>query len=248
MTQLNQVLAIEKGIKTRATTEKTNMHRVTQKASLMNGHTKRFQPKEEGGETFPPENQIVQVNYRDVFDQLQTHMVEFINITGTKDWTNCEAKADLKVEGKVIATGVPATHLLFLETQLNDMHTFVSKMAELDPGEEWSWDANSGFHRTREQQQHRTKKMQKPLVLHPPTKEHPAQTTMVTEDVIIGYWNTVKISGAIPKSEKRKLLARVEQLRNAVKMAREEANRAEAQHQHHGAAVMNFIFDGVFSS
>ena len=51
--QLNQIIAIEKGIKTRVYGEFTALHKATQKADLMNGFKKTFDPKEEGGETFP---------------------------------------------------------------------------------------------------------------------------------------------------------------------------------------------------
>lgn len=241
-TQQNQILAIEKGIKTRTMAELTEFHKITQKSSLMNGQSRKFHATHEDGEHFPDENQHVQYNYRDVFNQLQKSMVGYINITGTKDWTNCEAKADVKINGDIIIPQVPATHLLFLEKQLKDLETFVLKIAQLDPGEEWSWDASEGYHRTGTLKQNRTKKVQEGLVLHPPTKEHPAQTQMVTKDVTIGYWHTVKYSGAIERSEKKNILARIEIFSNAVKMAREEANRAEAKQQHHGKAVMDFVF------
>ena len=241
-TRLNQILAIEKGIKTRVYRETTDLWKAAQKPDLVNGFRKKFEAKEEGGETFPEESKVVQFAFGEVFKAVQAGMEELVNITGTKDWANCEARADVVIDGKTLLTNSPATHLLFLEKQLQDMHTFVSKMTILDPGEEWTWDASSGYHRTGEISQHRTKKLQKPLVLHPPTKEHPAQTQMITEDVTIGYWRTVKTSGALPRSEQKTLLARIEKLKHAVVTAREEANNTEVRNQHHGKAVMDFIF------
>jgi hypothetical protein len=120
-------------------------------------------------------------------------------------------------------------------------------MAELTLADEWNWDANSGYHKTNETKQHRSKKVQKPLVLQPPTKEHPAQTMMITDDVIVGYWHTVKISGAIKRTDKKALLSRIEMLSNAVKQAREQANSTKIESQHHGKAVMDFLFNDFFT-
>ncbi len=184
----------------------------------------------------------MQFSHRDVFEAIRPGLADLINIVATKDFTNCGARANVEVDGQILIKDCPTTHLLFLEKQLQDIHTFVVKMAELDPGEEWSWDTNSGYHKTGQIKQHRTKKMQKGLVLSQATKEHPAQTQMVTEDVIIGYWNTVKISGAVKRTEKRKLIKRIEKLANAVKMARQAANTTEVKNQHHGKVVMDFIF------
>lgn len=244
-TKLNQILAIEKGIKTRVYRETTDLYKATQKPDLVNGFRKRFEPNEEGGETYPPESKVIQFTFQDVFKTVQAGMEELIDITGTKDWANTQARADVIVDNKVLIANVPATHLLFLEKQLQDMHTFVDKMVTLDPAEEWTWNAESGYHRTGEVSTHRTKKVQKGLQLSPPTKEHPAQTQMITVDEIIGFWKTVKISGALPRATKKKLLARIEKLKHAVVTAREEANNTEVQHQHHGKAVMDFIFAGV---
>ena len=43
----------------------------------------------------------------------------------------------------------------------------------------------------------------------------------------VGHWRNVKLSGAIPVTEKQALVARVEKLLRAIKEAREEANAFE---------------------
>ena len=62
------------------------------------------------------------------------------DITATKDWANCTARANVVLDGKPLLEDVPATYVLFLEKQLSDLHTFVGKMSELDPGSDWSVD------------------------------------------------------------------------------------------------------------
>lgn len=244
--RLNQVLAIEKGVKTRFHSEVSEYHKKTQKPELMNGFTKTFRSKEEGGDTFPPENKVIQHTYVEVFKDVTKSLGELIDVTATKDWTNCVAKADVKLDGEVLLEKVPATHLLFLESKLQDLHTFVSKMVELDPADEWIWDPSNGYNRTKPIAQHRTAKVQKAIELVAPTKEHPGQAQLITQDVVIGYWDTVKLSGALPRTLKASLLQKLEKLMNAVKIAREEANVTEVISVKHGEKLMNFLFEGVF--
>ena len=49
MPKLNQILAIEKGIKTRVYADFTELHQATQKPALMNGFHKAYQPRDEDG-------------------------------------------------------------------------------------------------------------------------------------------------------------------------------------------------------
>ena len=88
----------------------------------------------------------------------------------------------------------------------------------------------------------KTKKVMKNHVKAEATKEHPAQVETYTEDVIVGYWTTVKFSSAIPAKEKNEMLERVRKLQEAVKCAREEANGMEVESRKIGAAVLNHVF------
>jgi hypothetical protein len=240
--KLNQILAIEKGIKTRVYAEFSELHQATQKAALMNGFHKSYQPRDEEGETYPPESQKVQHNANEVLERVGVSLAELFDITATKDWTNCNARADVVVDGRPLVKDVPATYLLFLEKQLTDLHTFVSKMAELDPGSDWSVDPGTGLYKTEQTLTQRTKKVQRPITLYEATKEHPAQTQLITEDVVAGTWMTIKYSGAIPAPRKKQLLGRIEKLSNAVKFAREQANAAEATDKKLGKEVFDFLF------
>lgn len=242
MAKLNQILAIEKGIKTRVYAEFTDLHNATQKPALMNGFHKSYQPRDEEGETYPAESQKVQHSANEVLDRVAVSLAELFDITATKDWANCTARADVVVDGRSLLKDVPATYLLFLEKQLSDLHTFVGKMSELDPGSDWSVDPGTGLYKTDATQTQRTKKVQRPITLYEATKEHPAQTQLITEDVVAGTWVTTKFSGAIPAPRKKQLLARIEKLSNAVKFAREQANAAEAADKKLGKEVFDFLF------
>jgi hypothetical protein len=242
MPKLNQILAIEKGLKTRVYSEFTELQNATQKPPLMNGFTKSYQPRDVDGETYPPESQKVQYEHQAVLDRVAGLLTELFDITATKDWANCSAKADVVIDGRVLIAGVPATYLLFLEKQLHDLSTFVQKMVELDPGSDWIADPTSGLVKTEPTAAQRTKKVQRAIVLYDATEHHPAQTQLITEDHVVGQWVTIKFSGAVPAPRKKQLLARIEKLSNAVKFAREQANGDETKDKATGRVIFDYLF------
>lgn len=246
MAKLNQIIAVEKGIKARSYAELTELNKAVQKPDLFNGFIKTYQKKDEDGEDIPSEKKRVQYVATEVLRSVERAIGELMDTTARKDWTNCVASADVVVNGAVIVAGAPVSFLLFLEKQLTDMRTFVDNLPVLDPAESWSKDENSGLYRTDAINTHRTKKVQKPIVLYPATPEHPAQTQIITEDVIVGFWGQIKQSGAMPKPARQALLERVDVLLRAVKEAREAANiHDEAAAPSVGAAVFGYLFDGI---
>ena len=80
-------------------------------------------------------------------------------------------------------------------------------------------------------------------MLYDATEHHPAQTQLISEDVVVGTWTTVKQSGAMPAPMKKRVLKRIETLANAVKFAREQANSIEADDQKVGKEVFDYLFD-----
>lgn len=242
MAKLNQIIAIEKGIKSRVYSELTELNKTVQKADLFNGFSKTYQKKEEEGETLPSENKRVQYTTTDILRNSQRILTELLDITARKDYTNCEAKATVKIDDKIIIKDAPVSFLLFVEKQLTDMRTLIGNLPVLDNADNWSKDTNSGLYKTDIVSTHRTKKTVKPIVLYPATAEHPAQTQLVQEDIIAGYWNQIKQSGAMPLPQKQEFLERVEKLLQAVKQSREEANGFdEVQTPEIGELLFNYI-------
>jgi len=227
MAKLNQIIAIEKGIKSHTYSHLTEANKAIQKGELFVGFDKTYRSVDEDGEQLPTERKHVTFTVQKILKSTSQTMTELYDVTARKDWTNCHAKADVLIDGKPILKGVPVTYLLFLEKQLTDMRTFVGNLPVLDPTEVWSPDPNSGLFRTDATETHRTKKIQKPIVLYPATEQHPAQTQMITEDILAGFWKQVKHSGAMPKPDKESLQERVEKLLQAVKQAREAANSCD---------------------
>lgn len=241
-TRLNQVIAVEKAAKGRILGEITRMHQQLSKPGLLGGFAKTYQKRDEEGDDYPPERQRVQVVAAELLRQAGRLLGELVDLTAQKDWANTRARADVIVEGEVLLEQVPATFLLFLEKQLTDLRTFVAAIPALDPAEEWTLDPATDLWRTEPTQTTRTKKVQRPIVLYPATEEHPAQTQLISEDVVVGTWVTTKTSGALPEPRKQQLLERIEMLSRAVKHARETANGVEAPEQALGGKLFEYLF------
>jgi hypothetical protein len=242
MPKLNQIIAIQNGKKSQAKETLTQAYHQLQKPDLLAGISRTYKPKEETGEPQPPESKLVQVKVRELVNKVTQDLIEMFDVVATQDWANCQAKADVKVDGQVLLSGVPVTHLLFLEKQLVDLQTFIEKLAVLDPGERWEFNSAQDCFASEPFQTTRTKKVPKSHVKYEATKEHPAQVEMYFEDVTAGTWTTVKYSGAIPATERNQMLDRVRKLSDAVKQAREEANSQEVEKKKVGEAVLNFVF------
>lgn len=243
MPKLSQILAAEKSQKSLAYAEITKAHKAHQKPTLFEGFFKTYAPIDEDGDPLPPEVKRVQQRFAEAFRVYRKHIGKTIDNTGTKDYTNCRARADVVVDGEVIIPQAPVPFLLYMEKQLNDLRKFVDTIPTLDPSEQWTWDEHQSLFKSQPTQNRRTKKVEKPVVLYDATEHHPAQCQMVTEDVPVGTWTTVRMSGAIPLPNQEALIERIDRLTEAVKYAREEANAIEADEQDLAGRVFGWIFD-----
>jgi len=240
--RLNQIIAVEKGVKGKSFADLTEAHQNLQKTAPLAGISRSYQPKDEDGEQLPSESTRVQIKGDEVLRQVAATLTRLFDVTATKDWTNCVARADVVVDGQTIVADVPVSYLLFLEKQLVDLHTFVKKLPVLDAAESWVRDDSTDSWRTEPVRTFRTKKVPRNHVKAEATEKHPAQVEVYYEDVAVGYWTTVKFSGALAAKQVNEILERLLRLQTAVKFAREEANNVEAIDQKVGAAFFGYLF------
>lgn len=227
MAKLNQIIAIEKGVKSQSFSKISQLNKDIQKKDEFNGFVKTYNKKDENGEDLPSEKKRVTQNVDSVLTELERSLTDLLAVTARKDYTNCVAKADVVVDGQTVVAGAPVSYLLFLEKVFTDVRTFINNLPVLDENEVWKMDAESKLYKSEPISTHRTKKIQKAIVLYDATDKHPAQTQLITEDVIAGYWNQVKMSGAISKRSKDGHLEKVDTLLRAIKEAREAANNID---------------------
>jgi len=242
MPKLNQIIALEKGVKSRSYGSLTENHQKLQKPALLTGISRTYRPRDDEGERYPPESTRVQVRAEEVVQRSAAILGELFDVVATKDWANCAARADVVVDGKPLLVQVPVTYLLFLEKQLVDLHTFVTKLPVLDPAETWHFDSTQDCWASDPAETSKTKKVPRNHVKAEATEKHPAQVEVYHEDIVVGFWKTVKFSGAVPAARVRELTERVEKLQKAVKMAREEANSGPAERQQTSDKVFGYLF------
>jgi hypothetical protein len=244
MAKQGQILALEKTARGFAESTITKSHHVMQKDVLLNGISRTYQPKSDDGDQLPSERTLVQVRVHEEIEKVSAALARAFDLTATKELTNTVVKADVVVDGTVLLRDVPGTVLLALERELVNIDTFVSKLPTLDMAEEWQYDETKNAYATPPTQTVKNKKVLKSVVLYEATKEHPAQVREFTEDVMVGTWTQIKYSGALPAKEVADMKSRVRALRDAVQVARQLANTAEAKDLKVGSTLLDYVFAG----
>lgn len=247
--KLCQVIALTDGKKSRSQKTLTEIHHKLQKETLLEGISRTYRSIDDEGEPLPPESKRIQVRVRDELRRVSDTIVDLFDSVATQDIANTQARASVVVDGVTIVPDVPVTFLLFLEKQLADVHTLVSALPTLDPAEDWEYSDTAGCYASAPRETLRTKKVLRNHVLAEATKEHPAQVSAYNEDVTVGFWKTIKFSGAIPEEEKSAMLSRIRALQDAVKIARAEGNSLEiTEERNRSRELAAYIFGNSASS
>lgn len=242
--RLNQIIAIEDGTKKTEYADVTKAHHVLQKPELFSGFVSTYAPlTEDPSLQQPDQRKVVQQNAKQIIAATIVGLSDYWNVVATKDIGNCSAKANIEVDGDVLAENVPVTHLLFLEKQLNDLRLFIAKLPVLDPSKEWEYDSNKGMYKTKfPEKKIRTRKVHKSLIKIEPGPHGPGQADIITVDETEGTWTQVDVSTAYPQDEIRAMLERVMKLQSAVKAAREEANSVIVTKSTMAGNLVNYVF------
>ena len=240
-TTLSQILGVEKGVKNQTHEDLTRLHHDVQRTEKLAGVSRTYAPLAEDGEQFPDETSRVQIRVEDTLQDIAKHSTRLFDTVATKDYANTEASADVVVDGHVLLSDVPATHLLFLEQELQNLHTEIKKLPILPLGEDWEHDDEAGVYASKAAQTAKGKKIPRVLVKYEATDKHPAQTEVWQEDTVVGYWTTKKFSGALPVPRKVQLLDRVRKLLDAVRFARAAANKIEVTDVKEGKVIFDYL-------
>src|SRR5262249_1268419 len=127
--RLHHAVAKEKPTKKAAESVLTSAYQT--KPALLQGLTKTYRPKNEGDEVLPAEEQKVQVHMEDELRRTVAALIPYWDLTFQKEIGNAAAKADLKVDGVVIATNVPVNLLLWMRKRLDELVVFAAKLPKL---------------------------------------------------------------------------------------------------------------------
>lgn len=241
-TQLSQIVAVVGGLRSRTERALTDAYHTLQKPAPLAGIARTYRPRDDEGEQLPGESTLVQVRAEDLIRDVKEAMRRLLDVVAIQEWANTQARADLVVDGETILSDVPVTYLMWLEKQVVQLRTFISKLPVLDVAEEWHYDEDARAFATEPTETTRTKKIPRNHVKAEPTDRHPAQVEVWYEDVVVGYWRTVRFSGALPGNKVFLLAERVDKLLDAIRSAREQANMIPVTDVYAGKPVLDYIF------
>ena len=248
MAQLHEVLAVDKDLEhvaTKVLDEAINTF--TKKVDHFLGNVKSLQlfddarKKEEEGFK---EVKEVTTTVPAKLDYVAESFVRYVDAVAQKEATNQIAKADLIVNGEVLAKDVPATLLLSLESKLAKWRAMYEAIPTLTPGIKWVPDETKGgdiYKAEKDEVRHKTEKVLESKILVAATDKFPAQIEKWTEDRPVGQYVNVRWSSMITPARKSELLGRIDSLLQAVKKARMRANTAEVVPFSIGKELVDFI-------
>lgn len=248
MSKMHELLAVESDIQGTFKVATDEIKKVfNDKAAIFQGFNRRLIPFDDSDKTaYPEENQVMTTTVDEKLDYYANYVTKLFDVMIQKETTNQTAVADLVVGDKVLATNVPATCLLGLETRLKEVRAVYADIPTLQVGIDWELaeDIGKGVFKMRYPEERlRTEQKFKSQVLYEATQHHPAQVEKWQEQVPTGKFVKKVWCGMITPGRKSELLGRIDTLIRAVKKARQRANMADVPKVNIGKVLMNFIHE-----
>jgi hypothetical protein len=242
MAKTVQLLAVVGTVAEDAKQKMAQLTHLGSQEGLFDGLDQTYQKRFEDGADLAPKHKRLRVTAAELTALMQQVLTRHWDLALTLDTANAAAKADIVVGTVTLARDVPVGHLLWLARELDRIRLLVAALPVLDTKYDWPEEGEvPGTRKSNAVTTDQRDKVPGRFVLYEATKEHAAQVQRLDTDQVIGTWTTVAVSGALPQRRKDELLARVDELTAAVKMAREGANTAEAPDQHEGEALLKWI-------
>jgi hypothetical protein len=234
---LHELLAVEpekKANAERARTQSCDAFRSGQ--AHFTGMRRTFKPfavdeakGEVAGERLEAETNLVKTAVEELEKTLAV-TTEAFDVSYQIDEANTQARADLVVDGEVLAAAVPATYLLQIEKRLRELRVVFKELPTFDPVRTWREDPGADkphVLRAEPVVTIRKVKTRKYNVMHEATKEHPAQIDVVEVDEPVGEIRSYDWTGMISPGKKAALLERLDKVIEGAKAARSRANAVE---------------------
>jgi hypothetical protein len=250
--RIHQLLAVIGGAKAEADAALTRLTAVAHNENLMDGmeKTSRLASEDAGQDSSrprrratPPQVKKVAYTAAQVLDSAEKLLTPQWDLALTLDAAQGAAAADVTLpDGEVLLHAVPVRHLVYLEGELGRLTALVAGIPVQDGTQEWTTEnAPPGQWKSRPQEGDRKEKV--PFNWHRGngTDKFQEQVDVMTRDEVAEYTSTVNYTGRLPADRKAQLLDRLSALRTAVKMAREEANSAQAVQLKEGADVFAWL-------
>lgn len=242
---LAQIISSERHYKTTANTIATRVHAALRHQEALEGERSTYEPLEADGVRLPPEDAKVQLNAAKELRKVTNAWMRTVDMAATKDFGNCTeaARADLVMpDGRVLIKRAPMPLLLWLEANLKVWRNFTENLPVLPGSEDWVREKD-GIWESEPVKETEVRKVPRSLVTVEATEHHPAQVHLYNEEEILGFWTTVRYSGALPPERVQEILHRMDEAAVAIKDAITRANTAVIEQQNVGRQVIKYLFD-----
>ena len=245
--RLNQVLQLQRDKKEKAYKVASDVYKEIQKAPRLIGSQRIYNKINDETEDLPPETVPMPTNSLEQLALVIEKEGDAWDYMAMRDYGNLNAVADVTVEGLgTILTSAPVTLLLAMEKQLSDMRDVIAKLPILDSAHTWEWSDDQGCFVSDAQTTNRSTKEPRVVTKVSPSEHGEGQADIIMQDRVVGHWITTFYSTAFRSVDRQAALDRVDAVRAAIKIAREEANSVDVAPVEFGVDLLNFIFDPVF--
>jgi len=252
MAKLHQLLAVEADLEGKYKRICEESKKTFGKPAMFMGYHRKLESFSDDAPEWPEENQEMATTVHDRIKYTQGHIESYLDALAQKESTNQVAVADLVVRGTTLATAVPATFLLGLESRLKYVRGVYEALPTLQAGTEWKLAPDKGaniFAMVHPEEKLKTELTFKSQVIteaqFPPAgragNSIPAQFEKWQEQLPVGKFVKNVWCGMITTAEKSRLLDNIDTLIRATKMARQKANSTEVKKVQVGQAIMDFI-------
>jgi hypothetical protein len=177
-------------------------------------------------------------------DYVVAEYIKYYDGLATKEATNQISKADLVIDGKTVATGLPGTFLLGLEKRLSMLRELLLTIPTLDPTHTWSADTASskkGVYRSEVSKTFKTELHVEYVTLAPPTDKHPAQVKDWSVQKPVATIEQTAFSGMWTVQRKADVLARLENLLRCVTESRMNSAKVDAVDTKIGETIFKYL-------
>lgn len=250
-TYLHQLIAVQRGVDEE--TAKTlgavkHLLAIGGDQDPLTGLSRVYRPVAEDGEQLPPQARRVQITAAELITRVGESMTKMFDVKFAREEGNCNAKADVKVDGQSLLMDVPVGYLMFLEAQLTKIVELIDQIPTLNPADDWSDQApglRDGVWQSAERTTAVPKRVPQVQVLSPAQvidgQKFDPQVRPYETEVTVGWWTTVKYSGQMDPKVQQEMRARAIKVQEAVRKAREQANRLETS-ERSAEPLLGYIF------
>lgn len=233
MSKLHEILAVESDREASLTAiHQETLHTLDKKPDHFIAKHTIYKPFDENSQEGEEVVKAMVTTVHDKLDHYRKIMGAALDLSATKDVTNCKASAPIILDGVEITPALPAITLLSLESRIKRIMEVLMAIPTLAPGRHWELDPSRGagvFVDKNPDDKFRTKKVIRHKILVEPTQHHPAQVEKWTEDERIGKLTETTWCSMITPADKSKLIENAQNLLAAVKQARQRANAQEVE-------------------